>query len=855
LWIGHFLENTDPISVDSLFLNRHTLICGTTGSGKTVLSKVLIEETLSKIKIPVFAIDVQGDIMQLTKIGDQNITQDIPKNQIDAYFSNTAFGIFTPGSNSGIKISLDPCNHLSNLLKTQIPEEELQVIFSSISSTIVGILGTKGQAQDIYQYLIYRSLIESFSSKNPPKSLLELKEILDEDLAVDEQLIGHISKLKLQLELLISGPNSILFPEDGIALSIPDLISNIDGKTPLNIFYLNSLRTFEQKDFFIGYLATAMYATMLQEGKLKALLFLDEIKEFLPPGNKITTSKKPIIRLLEQGRKYELKLILSTQSPSKIHSSALSECNTRFYGLLSVQKDLDKIKEFISPNLIKDIPSLNSNQFIATSPIFNQIKFKTRWLYSIHGPPFTAEQIRAEKLISPSVEQKYKFNSNVILDRKITSENEISVIHDLPSSESEILEYLPVTPEDLDEVLNILQVIIIKKDTGISLFNKDTGKTKIDSDLMAGLLHAIRLMLKESFSLKEMKRLEVKEIGTYRDEHGFLIYLCEGQISVTALFLDRIAGSNLRRRLKSFVYAFEEEFSNEIKNFIGNVAPFRYTIDFLERYIGIGYLEPFEINHQNWLDHPNSFDPINRQIIQIINELMEELTREEGFYFSELINETIRRIRIPYFDLLGKLISLAENDVLYPMKGDIWKHIPSYSFQKPQIKDDQYQTEDFEILPIPPSISSMKENETKLLTETSLDVPKTPLDSKSSDFDNITDKIEYSTQKSQWFDQFINEIKSLGVINIRESILLSTLTREIEYDDKIGRLKLRFQEKLTEDDLTNYNYSWSNFKLKEKLKNTFGGPKYILQGPKEVQRVIISSILIKKDCYLVLVFG
>lgn len=52
-------------------LNRHGIIAGATGTGKTVTLKVIAEQ-LSDLGVPIFLADVKGDIAGITSPGEMN---------------------------------------------------------------------------------------------------------------------------------------------------------------------------------------------------------------------------------------------------------------------------------------------------------------------------------------------------------------------------------------------------------------------------------------------------------------------------------------------------------------------------------------------------------------------------------------------------------------------------------------------------------------------------------------------------------------------------------------------------------------------------------------------------------------
>ncbi|UUM28568.1 DUF853 domain-containing protein [Acinetobacter colistiniresistens] len=64
-------DTTQDIVLHSKFANRHGLIAGATGTGKTVTLKVMAE-SFSRLGVPVFLADAKGDVSSLAKAGSSN---------------------------------------------------------------------------------------------------------------------------------------------------------------------------------------------------------------------------------------------------------------------------------------------------------------------------------------------------------------------------------------------------------------------------------------------------------------------------------------------------------------------------------------------------------------------------------------------------------------------------------------------------------------------------------------------------------------------------------------------------------------------------------------------------------------
>ncbi|WP_445116736.1 helicase HerA-like domain-containing protein [Acinetobacter sp. WZC-1] len=64
-------DSSQDIVLHSQFANRHGLIAGATGTGKTVTLKVLAEN-FSRLGVPVFLADAKGDVSGIAKAGENN---------------------------------------------------------------------------------------------------------------------------------------------------------------------------------------------------------------------------------------------------------------------------------------------------------------------------------------------------------------------------------------------------------------------------------------------------------------------------------------------------------------------------------------------------------------------------------------------------------------------------------------------------------------------------------------------------------------------------------------------------------------------------------------------------------------
>ena len=83
-------KGTQPIYLLPKYGNRHGLVAGATGTGKTV-SLMVLAEGFSRLGVPVFMADVKGDVAGLATTGTTN-------EKIQQRAKQTAMESYAPGA-------------------------------------------------------------------------------------------------------------------------------------------------------------------------------------------------------------------------------------------------------------------------------------------------------------------------------------------------------------------------------------------------------------------------------------------------------------------------------------------------------------------------------------------------------------------------------------------------------------------------------------------------------------------------------------------------------------------------------------------------------------------------------------
>ncbi|HNE66955.1 MAG TPA: DUF87 domain-containing protein, partial [Anaerolineales bacterium] len=377
---------TQPVEYDPADLTTHAVVTGMTGSGKTGLCVALLEEAALQ-NVPAIIIDPKGDLTNLLLHFPDLLPQDfqpwidpeivrragttperaaqeaaeswrdgltewgIGQDRLLALKNAAQFAIYTPGSDSGIPVSV-----LSSLAAPDLDwETNREVLREKISSTVTALLGLVGMTDldplRSREHILLSNIFETHWINGKDLDLTEL--ILQTQTPPFQNLgafpVDTFFPPKDRMELAMVLNNILAAPafetwREGEELDVQKLLFMPDGKPRHSIFYLAHLSDGERM-FFVTLLLSAVETWMrTQKGStaLRALLYMDEIYGYLPP-TAVPPSKGPLLRMLKQARAFGLGLLLATQNPVDMDYKALSNTGTWFIGKLQTERDKNRL--------------------------------------------------------------------------------------------------------------------------------------------------------------------------------------------------------------------------------------------------------------------------------------------------------------------------------------------------------------------------------------------------------------------------------------------------------------------------------------------------------------------------------
>ena len=326
LYVAHSANG--PIHLIGKMCNRHGLIAGATGTGKTVSLQVMAE-TFSQAGVPCFMADMKGDLSGISQTG--KMSSFIEKRCAE-------FGIENPSFQSCPVRFWDVFGEQGYPMRTTVSSMGPQLLarLMGLNETQTGVLNLVFKIADDNELLLIDlkdlRLMLDFCGKNAAKFTTEYGNI-------SAASVGAIQRAIMAIE---SEGGDQFFGEP--AFNVQDLIAQQDGQGIMNVLAADKLMLNPKLySTFLLWLMTELYATLPEVGDMelpKLIFFFDEAHMLFEGTSKALTDKlEQVIRLI---RSKGVGIYFITQSPTDIPEDILGQLGNRIQHALRAYTPKDQ---------------------------------------------------------------------------------------------------------------------------------------------------------------------------------------------------------------------------------------------------------------------------------------------------------------------------------------------------------------------------------------------------------------------------------------------------------------------------------------------------------------------------------
>ena len=348
LYIAHCANGA--LSITSKMANRHGLIAGATGTGKTVTLQVMAE-TFCQAGVPCFMADMKGDLSGISQVGKMSgfIEKRLPE-----------FGIENPEFQACPVRFFDVFGEQGHPMRATISQMGPQLLsrLLQLNETQDGVLNIVFRIADERGLLLddlkdLRSMLDWVSQ--------HAKEYTTKYGNITSATIGAIQRSLLQLEA--QGADKFF----GLpSFDIYDLLQTEGGKGIMNVLAADKLMM-QPKLYstFLLWLMSELYSTLPEVGDLpqpKLVFFFDEAHMLFTDTSKALLDKiEQVIRLI---RSKGVGIYFITQSPTDIPENILGQLGNRVQHALRAYTPKDQKAVKTAADTFRPNPAFKTDEAI-----------------------------------------------------------------------------------------------------------------------------------------------------------------------------------------------------------------------------------------------------------------------------------------------------------------------------------------------------------------------------------------------------------------------------------------------------------------------------------------------------------
>ena len=427
----------ERVALDRDALTTHGVILGMTGSGKTGLAIVMLEE-LARRRVPLLICDLKGDMTNLllnfpglaaadfapwvpaaqagadrdaaaaavaAKWRDGLAKSGLGEAEIRAVREGVDWRLLTPGSGVA-PVNLLPALDPPPGYDPDVDPDGARVRLDGTTAGLLALVGRGGDPLTDRDHVLVATLLDAAWRQGRAPALGELvRQIADPPVTQFGVLDAETFYPKKERQELLLAFNTVLASPAfgawtrGTPLAVEELIG-LPGAPRATVLYLAHLGERERLSFLTLVASSLLSWMRAQPGSetLRTLLYIDEVQGILPPSA-LPPTKPPLLTLLKQGRAFGVGVLLATQNPVDLDYKALGNIGLKLLGRLDTDNDRRRALEGLDvaeAQASDTVATLQQRQFLMAGARVGAARVITsRWAMSYLRGPLAITEVRA----------------------------------------------------------------------------------------------------------------------------------------------------------------------------------------------------------------------------------------------------------------------------------------------------------------------------------------------------------------------------------------------------------------------------------------------------------------------------
>jgi len=443
LFIGAVIDGSDRVTLDMDHLTTHAVCLGMTGSGKTGLGIVALEE-LARRGVSLLVIDLKGDMVDLLlnfpSFAPEDFARWLPPDALEegdrmevatqqaelwrtgleasglgpedlrSVRDGVRWQLVTPGAGSAAPLDILPALGAPEGWDPGGDPDAATDRVNGVASALLSLVGRGGDPLSDRDHVLTASVILEHWRRG---RALDLAGLLASLVDPPMDTLGALSlesfyprdermKLVMALNTLLASPAFAAWTE-GMPMDMDHLLGTPSAPraTIVSVAHLDQT----QRLFVIALLTSELVAWMRRQpahSGLRALLYMDEVQGIIPPYPKNPPTKGPLLTLFKQGRAYGVGTWVATQNPVDLDYKALGNAGVKLVGRLITDRDRERALEGLGMSELPDgreaddiVAGLGKRQFLLLDVRAKQRvrTFGSRWAMSYLRGPVTLTEM------------------------------------------------------------------------------------------------------------------------------------------------------------------------------------------------------------------------------------------------------------------------------------------------------------------------------------------------------------------------------------------------------------------------------------------------------------------------------